>query len=108
MTCKCQCINTQTSCGCTSPQVWKDYPTCGCGCANIYTFANVAAIDVAATTVTGAATNTAASASAAIFRRCIAPRYYNQNTCNCVCHYQYCGPRQYWNEDTCSCWDYIY
>ena len=38
---------------------------------------------------------------------CLSPRYYSQESCSCVCHYQYCSPGWYWSESYCECIPYL-
>ena len=98
--------------------MWKGYPFCGCGCPTLYTLANVDIASAVELNVRNSAENEDAGAGAAASATdkiaagfaplCYAPKYYSQNSCKCVCHYKYCGPRKYIDENTCSCWDYIY
>jgi hypothetical protein len=123
--CACSCINNQktTGCQCTSPKIWKDYPVCGCGCPSIiirppiFTSGAVnlqasslslpsAASDTATTAVTTATPS--AATDSLIFRGCLAPRYYSQNTCTCVCNYRYCPPKYYFDETVCDCMAILY
>jgi hypothetical protein len=86
--CSCKCINSKADCPCVSPKQWVDYPTCGCRCPpKIFTSEPVGIIDLELKKPLP----------------CSPPRYYDELTCSCICHFQLCGPKQSFNQKTCRC-----
>lgn len=81
--CSCKCINSKADCPCVSPKQWVDYPTCGCRCRTKFPTGGIVEETFAPL--------------------CLPPRFYDELTCSCICHFQLCGPGQRFNQKTCRC-----